>query len=615
MTHLGARRLPDGSCAFRVWAPLCQLVEVVLESGGSAIPHALSAGERGYHCGTIANLPPGALYRYRLDRKASYPDPASRFQPQGVHGPSQVVDRQYAWKIPHWTPPPLEDWVLYELHVGAFSPAGTFAGAAEKLGHLRELGINAVELMPVAAFPGQRNWGYDGAYPFAPAACYGHPDQLKALVDACHQAGLAVVLDVVYNHLGPEGNYLGHFGPYFTKAHCTPWGAAINLDRAYSDEVRAYFLANARQWLVEYNMDGLRLDACQALFDQRPTHLLAELAQAVAAWERETGRPMVLIAENDLNNANALRSPDNGGWGLRAQWNDDFHHALHRLLTGESSGYYMDYGRVADLAETYGHGFAYRGRYSEYRKVSHGSDTDGLSGQNFVVYAQNHDQVGNRARGDRLLALAGPESARLALAATLLAPMVPMLFMGEEWGETNPFAYFVDFHDPKLGRAVRRARNKELKAFGLRGTAPNPTDETTFATCKLNWNAPAAQGGAAMLRYTAKLLELRRTVPAFAKPDMKAVEVSFSESGQWLAILRKHQSGDALLLLHFGQVRRTLPRPEFLSGATRMWEKALDSADTTWGGPGMEAPAQFPAHGNFDMPARSACVWLAPNAA
>ena len=442
----GMRTCPGGAhyrrgqpCEFFAWAPRAKRVDIrLLSPVAETLP--MTRLEGGYWHLSADGIPPGTDYAYRLDDSLERPDPASFFQPQGVHGPSRIVDHaSFAWSHRNWRGLPLEELVIYELHVGTFTPEGTFDAIIPRLGALRDLGITALELMPVAQFPGSCNWGYDGASPFAVQNSYGGPEGLKTLVDACHGHGLAVILDVVYNHLGPEGNYLRDFGPYFTDRYRTPWGEAVNFDGPGSDEVRRYFIANALYWLDVYQIDCLRLDAVHAIFDFSAKPFLQELAEQVRAFAGETGRHCLLIAESDLNDVRVIRPPEQGGYGLHAQWNDDFHHALHALLTSETQGYYRDFGRLEDLAAAYREGFVYDWRYSPYRRRRHGSSSADRPGCQLVVCSQNHDQTGNRPAGERLIELAGFEAAKLAAAAVLFAPAVPWLFMGEEYGETAPF--------------------------------------------------------------------------------------------------------------------------------------------------------------------------------
>ena len=563
--------------SFQVWAPRAGRVEVEV----NAERHAMSPGERGWW---RAEVPagPGAEYAYVLDGGPTLPDPRSPWQSHGVHGRSRCVDHTaFAWTDRHWQAAPLCDGVVYELHVGTFSAAGTFAGAAERLPHLVDLGITHVEIMPVAEFPGARGWGYDGVDLYAPHHAYGTPDDLKRLVDACHAHGLGVILDVVYNHLGPSGNYLDRFGPYFTHRYATPWGVAVNLDDAGSDEVRRFFTDDAKMWLRDYHFDGLRLDAVHAIFDSSAKHFLEELAEEVAGLERELGRRFTLIAESDLNDPRLLRAPEHGGFGLHAQWNEDFHHALHALLTGERHGYFADFGSLADLARALRHAFVLDGCYSRFRDRRHGRAPAGLTGDRFVGFLQNHDQIGNRARGDRTSHLLAPARLELAAALVLTAPFVPMLFQGEEWGASTPFQYFTDHAEPELAQAVREGRRRELASFGWDPhDVPDPQAEETFARCKLDWSEPERAPHAALLDWHRRLIALRRREPDLRDGRLERVEVDFDEAARWLVLRRGSLAVACNLSAHPQPVpiRAAAPvpllwpdeRPELVAGGVRL---------------------------------------------
>ena len=436
-----------GATTFRVWAPLAKSVEVELvDSLALKIP-LQRQGE--YFQGSLPAAT-GDRYWYWLDGALRRPDPASCSQPDGVHGPSQVRDDSFVWNDSRWQGIALDKYIFYELHVGTFTPEGTFDGAISRLDYLRELGITAVELMPVAQFPGKRNWGYDGAFIFAPQNSYGGPDGLKRLVDACHSRGLAVTLDVVYNHLGPEGNYLHGFGPYFTDRYRTPWGDAVNFDGPDSDAVRHFFISNALYWISEFHMDALRLDAVHGIYDFSALHILRELTDAVHRRGAALGRQVHLIAESDLNDVRIINSPNSGGYGLDAQWSDDFHHALRALLTGDRAGYYGDFGQFSHLAISFREGFVLSGGYSLVRKRRHGNSSAAVPPCRLVVFSQNHDQVGNRMRGERSDEHLSTRQLKLAAATVLLSPYLPLLFMGEEYAETAPFPYYVNHGDPEL---------------------------------------------------------------------------------------------------------------------------------------------------------------------
>ena len=596
---LGAVYLGDGRCSFCVWAPRAQTVAVHITAPREQLV-ALNRGERGYHRGTAAGVEPGSLYFYLLDGKKERPDPASRSQPQGVHGPSQVVDLNAGKPFApgcRWSGPLQEELVFYELHVGTFTPEGTFDAALPHLEELRELGITALELMPVAQFPGRRNWGYDGVYPFAVHASYGGPVGLKRLVDESRRRGLAVFLDVVYNHLGPEGNYLEDFGPYFTDRYRTPWGKAINFDGPGSAEVRRFFIENALFWITELGVDGLRLDAVHAIFDQAALPFLEELAAAVHRQSQRLDRRVYVLAESDLNDPRLIRPPVLNGFGLDAQWNDDFHHALHALLTGEQDGYYRDFGRLEHLTRAFREGYVYSGQYSVYRQRRHGRRLHPDSGARLVVFAQNHDQVGNRARGERLSALTSFAGLKLAAGAVLLSPFLPLLFMGEEYGETAPFLYFTSHQDPALAEAVRRGRREEFAAFAWAGETPDPQDEATFQRSRLNRALRREKRGRALWNFYRELLRLRRELPALADLNPENCEAVPYEQQQVLFVRR--QSGDSAALLIFSFNREetalTLPVPP------GRWRRRLDAAEERWLGGGGAVPETLVSSGEVTL--------------
>jgi maltooligosyltrehalose trehalohydrolase len=522
--------------SLRVWAPQARSVEVQI--GGARVP--MAGATRGWWLADVPRAGPGADYAYSLDGGEPLPDPRSPWQPAGVFGPSRLVDHDaFPWTDERWQAPPLSAAVVYELHVGTFTPAGTFEAAIARLDHLVALGITHVELMPVNEFPGDRGWGYDGVDLYAPHHAYGGPDGLKRLVDACHARGLAVLLDVVYNHLGPSGNVLGRFGPYFTERYTTPWGPAVNLDGPGSDEVRRFICDNACMWLHDYHCDGLRLDAVHAIVDTSAVHLLEQLAREVEELAAHLGRRLVLVAESDLNDPRLIRSREAGGYGLDAQWSDDFHHALHAVLTGERAGYYADFGSLADLARALEHAYVYEGRYSTFRQRRHGRPAAGLPGYRFLGYLQNHDQIGNRATGERSSALMSLGRLQIAAALVLTAPFVPMLFQGEEWGATAPFQYFTDYQDPDLASAVTEGRRAEFAAFGWNPDAvPDPQASTTFARSKLDWSELGREPHAALYDWHRRLLGLRRTVPALAAGRLDRVRARCDEAARWLTMER-----------------------------------------------------------------------------
>jgi maltooligosyltrehalose trehalohydrolase len=533
--NIDIRQAKISTGCYAVWAPNATRVE--LEIDGERLPLARADG------GWWASDRPlrhGDRYGYVLDGEGPFPDPRSLSQPQGVHGLSEWIDHsRFAWSDQRWQAPPLAAGLVYELHIGTFSPAGTFDGAISRLAHLVELGVTHVELMPVVEFSGARGWGYDGVDLFAPHHAYGGPDHLKRLIDACHAAGLAVILDVVYNHLGPSGNYLSRFGPYFTGRYHTPWGEAINLDAAGSDEVRRFLCDNALMWLRDYHFDGLRLDAVHALIDTSATHLLEQLSAEVDVLEGILGRHFVLIAESDLNDPRIVRPRDAGGYGIDAQWSDDFHHALHSVVTGERSGYYEDFGSLHHVATALQRVFVYGGTYSRHRNRVHGHRADGLPGSCFVVAAQNHDQVGNRAAGERLSHLASIGRVKIAAAVLLTSPFVPMLFQGEEWGASTPFQYFTAHEDATLGAQVSEGRRREFAAFGWDPeNVPDPQHPETFERSRLRWQELSQPDHAEMLDWHRALIALRRERPSLRDADCARVQVAADDGAQTLVIRR-----------------------------------------------------------------------------
>lgn len=480
-------------------------------------------------------------YAFSIDGGKPLPDPRSPWQPYGVHGPSRTLDHsKFVWHDRRWQAPPLPSAILYELHIGTFTPHGAFESAIQKLEHLVELGVTHVELMPVAEFPGMRGWGYDGVDLFAPHHAYGGPESLKRFIDACHTKGLAVLLDVVYNHLGPDGNYLGCFGPYFTDRYHTPWGKAVNLDGPGSKEVRRFFCDNARMWLRDYHFDGLRLDAVHAIYDSSALHFLEQLATEIEELSIETGRHFDLIAENDLNDPRVVTSAEAGGYGFSAQWNDDFHHALHTVLTGERLGYYSDFGKLEDLAAALSKVYVYGGRESEYRQRIQGRPVIGLPAHRFVGFLQNHDQIGNRAKGDRSSHLLNIRQLKIGAALTLCAPFLPMLFQGEEYGASTPFLYFTDHGDPQLAAAVSKGRREEFASFGWKpDEIPDPQLESSFTSSKLDRDEMQRPPHGELLDWHRSLISLRRSTPALQEGSLDHITVDFSERDSWLTLYRQ----------------------------------------------------------------------------
>jgi maltooligosyltrehalose trehalohydrolase len=589
---LGATYLGADRCRFCVWAPRAEHVEVQLLSPRRA-RFPLKKDGRGYHTGAVADVGPTSRYFYRLNETQERPDPASRFQPQGVHGPSQVIDRGYRWQDNGWNGLALGELVIYEVHVGTYTEAGSFDALIGHLQSIRDLGITAVELMPIGQFPGSRNWGYDGVYPFAVQNSYGGPLGLKRLVDACHREGLAVILDVVYNHLGPEGNYFADFAPYFTDRYKTPWGLALNFDGPYSDEVRRFFIENARYWIADFHIDGLRLDAVHAILDHSPRPFLAELSVEVASLAADLKRRIHLIAESAANDARLIRARELGGYGLDAVWSDDFHHALRALLAGDRSGYYQDYGELKHLASAYRDGFAYCGEYSRFRKRHHGSSAKDIPTERFVVFAQNHDQVGNRLRGDRLTESVGFNSLKLAAATVILSPFIPLIFMGEEYGETAPFAYFISHSDDALIEAVRRGRREEFAAFEWQGEMGDPQDEATYVQAKLRHKGWHDDQRRVLRDFYKKALHLRKTIPALAALSKAHMNVVGYEDERILFVQRWHEADQAIFLASFGDTETAIALP--LSAGK--WRKLLDSSDEKWRGGGSFVPEELDSPG------------------
>jgi maltooligosyltrehalose trehalohydrolase len=584
----------NGDCEFSVWAPQAHAVEVRFRASNRTIE--LEPIARGYYRSVVANLEPDAQYVFRLNNTVERADPASRFQPQGVFGPSQVVNPSgFLWQDQQWQGLQLKDYVLYEVHVGAYSPSGTFNELCESIADLKSLGVTAIELMPVAQFPGVRNWGYDGVLPFAVQNSYGGPEGLQRFVNACHSEGLAVVLDVVYNHLGPEGNFLGDFGPYFTDRYKTPWGQAINFDGPQSDEVARFFIENALYWLESFHIDALRLDAIHGIFDHNARPFLSMLSTAIEEFAQRSHRHVYLIAESDLNDPAFVKEKEAGGYGLHAQWNDDFHHSLHALQTGEKTGYYRDFGSMSDLKTALQRGYVYSGQYSAFRERRHGAPATGIRPSQFVVFSQNHDQVGNRGLGERSSSLISFEAQKLSAAVVLLSPNIPLMFMGEDYGETAPFLYFTDHSDPGLGRAVREGRQAEFSSFHTTGTVPDPQSPSTFLKSKLN-HSLRQQGQHKVLRSLyQELLHLRKTHSSFGDLDAAAVDASTFDD--CLVVRRSYANSCLLMILNFGDEVASCD----ISFASDQWGKLFDSAECKWMGPGSGIPEHISAASAFRL--------------
>jgi maltooligosyltrehalose trehalohydrolase len=538
---------------FEAWAPRARTLAIRIASED----HPMQPADNGWWKVPVESAAPSVDYSFVVDGGDPVPDPRSLYQPHGVHGPSRLIDRDsFPWTDTSWQARPLSAAILYELHVGTFTPAGTFESAIDRLDYLRDLGITHIEMMPVNQFSGERGWGYDGVDLFAPHRAYGTPRDLKRFVDACHAKGLAVLLDVVYNHFGPDGNYLARFGPYFTSAYNTPWGPAVNLDHRDNREVRRFFLDNALGWLRDYHFDGLRLDAIHEYYDRSAITFLENLSSEVDALEASLGRRLVLIAESDLNDPRVVACREAGGLGIDAQWSDDFHHALHSVLTGETGGYYKDFGSLRHLSAALREGYVYAGSYSVSRARAHGRRDPRLSGHCLLGYSQNHDQIGNRAMGDRLCHLVSPGRQRIAAALVLTAPFVPMLFQGEEFGASSPFQYFTDHEDTRLAKSVSEGRRNEFAAFGWdRQQVPDPQDPATFARSKLRWEEIESPPHAALLAWYRTLIAFRRSQPSLTDGRLDRVEVAFDERARWLVMKR----GPIEVACNFAPDRQALP--------------------------------------------------------
>jgi maltooligosyltrehalose trehalohydrolase len=602
---IGALYLGNRRCRFRVWAPKANKVEVRLVFPTERTEPLKPTG-RGYWIAVLDHIAPGARYYYFLDGEIQRPDPASHYQPEGVHKFSEVFNHHlFAWSDEGWEGIPLEKMVLYELHVGTFTPEGTFYAVIPRLEQLKELGVNTLSLMPVAQFPGERNWGYDGVYPFAVQNSYGGPAGLKELVNTCHQKGLAVILDVVYNHLGPEGNYLHDFGPYFTSKYQTPWGDAVNFDDAGSDEVRGFFIRNALHWFDRFHIDGLRLDAVHAITDMSARPFLKEVAGRIRAFNCSRKNKVVLIAESDLNDPVIIRSEKLYGFGLDAQWCDDFHHALHALLTGEKSGYYADFGKACHLAKSLQEGYVLTGEFSVFRCRQHGESARNCPASKFVVFTQNHDQTGNRMLGERLASLVPLSALKLAAGVLICSPYVPMLFMGEEYGEISPFLYFVSHGDPDLVEAVRRGRRREFSGFADDKEFPDPQSKSTFARSRLRWDTRSRGTHKIMLDTYRSLFRLRNEAPALSRVNNRDLWTQEYEDNKILLVLRGRGEHRITLLMNFSsksQRQKTAFPPGF-------WHKIWDSDDIRWGGPGETLPERISGEEEILIPAWAFAVY------
>ncbi|MCC9166289.1 malto-oligosyltrehalose trehalohydrolase [Pontibacter harenae] len=582
MREIGASFSKEKGTVFTVWAPEAERAQVIIEKPeGRTVP--LQREAFGYWVGASDEVKPGDRYFFKLDNKDPRPDPASLSQPDGVHKASEVIDHStFDWTDNNWKGIPLEQYIIYELHVGTFSDEGTFEGVINKLPELQDLGVTAIEIMPVAQFPGSRNWGYDGVYPFAAQNSYGGAEGLKKLVNACHEAGIAVVLDVVYNHMGPEGNYLNEYGPYFTDKYHTPWGSALNFDDAHSDHIRNFFLQNALMWLRDFHIDALRLDAVHAIYDTGAKHFLQELKEQTSLLGEQLGKDFILIAESDQSDVRMLNPQEKGGYGLDAQWFDDYHHAIHTLVTGEVEGYFEDYGKPEQLQKALEHSFVYNGLYSEHRKKTVGTDATDVPAKQFVVCSQNHDQVGNRMLGDRLTQLVSFEMQKTVAGMILLSPYVPMLFMGEEYGEDNPFLYFVSHTDKNLVEAVRKGRKEEFKYFATKGEEfPDPQSEDTFNKSKLSRSYEQNEKHRQLRDFYKELIRIRKKEPAMAKPDKPHMFAQMDAENMVLHMVHFGQEPSLYCLFNLSKETQTVT---LNSTHGKNLKLLLNSADATWGG-------------------------------
>lgn len=518
-----------------IWAPYGK--ELLLCLGNKSVP---MLKDDNHWWRSDVTLSHGQDYSIMINGRGPFPDPRSPWQPHGIHRNSRFYDHNtYPWRIEQWHTPSLNQAIIYELHIGTFTPEGTFSSTLEKLDYLQTLGITHICVMPIATFSGSRGWGYDGVQLYAPHPHYGTPDQFKALVDECHARNINVIIDVVYNHLGPTGNYLSQFGPYFTGTYQTPWGEAVNLDEAHSHEVRQFFIDNALMWLRDYHCDGVRLDAVHAMLDRSAEHFLATLTANIKTLEHMLARPLTVIAESDLNDPRLLHSPSKGGYGIDSQWCDDLHHSLHAYFTGENQGYYMDYGSVGAIAKALDQAYVFDGSFCRYRKAHHGASPVGLKGQNFIVYTQTHDQVGNRAKGERLCHLIDFKSLKLAAAMVLTSPFIPMIFQGEEWAASTPFQYFTDHQEPELAAAVSAGRVREFQSFGWEAKEiPDPQSEETFIHSQLIWQESLRDYHKTMLEWYQHLITFRKQHPELTEVSIGEADIDCDEEQRWITLDR-----------------------------------------------------------------------------
>jgi maltooligosyltrehalose trehalohydrolase len=575
--------------AINVWAPHARKLSVEI-AGRTSIP--LNKQEMGYWHASLPDLKPGDHYLLNINGKESFPDPTSLFQPNGVHKASQAVDLQKIREIHYedWKGISLKELVIYELHTGTFTPEGTFKAMEKKLDYLADLGVNALKILPIATFPGERNWGYDGVFPFAVQPSYGGPEEFARLVKACHEKGIAVILDVVYNHLGPEGNYLGAFGPFFTSKYTTPWGKAINMDDGWCDGVRQFFIENTLMWLRDFHVDGLRLDAVHAIKDFSPRHFLRELAENVRELNQHSHGNHFLIAECDLNDTRYINPPEKDGYGMNAQWCDEWHHALHALITGEREGYYSDFGHTQQLVKSYNHAYVFTGEYSHHRRKIFGTPTEGQPGERFVIFSQNHDQVGNRMNGERLSTLLDFETLKLAAAAMMVSPFLPMLFMGEEYAEDNPFLYFISHGDKQLLDAVRKGRKREFRDFIKNAEPADPASEETFNRSKLKWDFDRHKHKQQMLAFYKELISIRKKESLFQPGSRENIEALADETEEAILLVHKGEKETIVTAMNYSD---KVIDVKITETKTSEIELLLYSAHMQWGGKADDSDQPF----------------------
>lgn len=579
MDVIGTKYLGNNQCHFSVWAPEKKsMVLHIVHPGEKKI--SMKKEDFGYFSIEAKDVKPGTRYFYTPDGEKDFPDPASHYQPEGVHGPSEVVDhRSFKWNDQTWHGALLKNLIFYEIHIGTFTSEGTFQAIIPLLDDLVSTGINAIELMPLSQFPGNRNWGYDGAYPYSVQNSYGGPEGLKLLINECHQRSIAVYLDMVYNHIGIEGNYFERFAPYFTARYSTPWGKALNYDGEWSDGVREYITQNPVHWLENYHVDGLRLDAIHTIFDNGAVHLWELMHEKIEPYEVRLGKKFYFIAESDLNDPRVIRSKEMGGYRFDAQWLDDFHHALYVLLDKKGISLYEDFGMMEQLAKAYTDGFVHSGEYVRFRKRKYGASSAGIPGNKFVVFNQNHDQVGNRVMGERLSVLIDFERLKLAAAALLLSPYIPLFFMGEDYGEDNPFFYFVSFSDEKLVEGVREGRKKEFENLKWKTDPPDPQDVNTFQLSKINWNKRSMGYHKIILEWHKELIHLRQTLPALQNMDKNYIRVyPVNQKGLLMYRRSENEQQHFIAVLNFSEEELEFTLP---ANPTN-WSKIIDSKEQKW---------------------------------